>query len=280
MFGWPASASATVRRRVGLAAHAQMQGLEPLQQHPRIEGRHRRPGLPQQHVDVLLDERLRGENDSAEAAPLTVDMLGRRIDDAVRAERERALPQGRREHIVDDEPGARLARDRRDRRDVDHVERRIGRAFEEEHLGVRPHGAPPGVEIEPVDERGLDAETRKEILHHPPARAEQSLGGDDMVAGPHLAHQRGGDRGHAGRRRTRRFRALEGGHAAFEHGDGRIGEARIEEAGRRAREALLAFLGAVIDEALGQKERFGRLAELRAQRARLHEARFGVVLAF
>ena len=254
-----------------------MQGFQPLQQHPGIERRHGRPRLPQQHMDVLLNELFRGEDDPAQAAPLPVDMLGRRIDDAVGAERERALPQRRCKHIVDDEPGARLVRNLRHRRDVDHLKGRIGRAFEEKNLGVRPHGAPPGVEVEPVDEGRFDSEPGKKVLHHPSACAEQGLGGDDMIARPHLAHQRRGDRGHAGCGCARGLRALERGHAALEHGNGRIGKSRIEKAGGRARKALLAFLRAVIKKALGEKERLRGFAELRAQRARLHEARFGVI---
>ncbi|MGY3353856.1 hypothetical protein ACVWZK_000519 [Bradyrhizobium sp. GM0.4] len=44
---------------------------------------------------------------------------------------------------------------------VEHVERRIGRALQEERLGVRLHGALPLVEIEAVDQRGLDAVARQ-----------------------------------------------------------------------------------------------------------------------
>ena len=47
-----------------------------------------------------------------------------------------------------------------------------------------------------------------------------------MVAGPNLAHQRGGDGRHAGRGGARRFGALERAHALLEHRHGRIGEAR------------------------------------------------------
>src|SRR3981189_773579 len=51
------------RRGVGLASDPQMQGFEPLQQHPGVERRHRRAGLPQQHVDVVLDAFLRAQDE-------------------------------------------------------------------------------------------------------------------------------------------------------------------------------------------------------------------------
>ena len=139
--------------RVGLPAHAQVQRLETFQQHPGIEGRHRGAGLPQQHVDVLVDEFLRPENDAAETTALAVDMFGCRIDDAVGAEREGALPQRRREHVVDHQRRAGLMRDLRNRRNVDDLQCRVRWTLEEQGLGIRPYRASPLLEIEPVDER-------------------------------------------------------------------------------------------------------------------------------
>ena len=93
------------------------------------------------------------EDDAAEAAALAVDVLGGRIDHAVGAELERPLPERGREHVVDHQRGARRMRDLGDRGDVDHLERRIGRAFEKEGLGVRPHRVAPLREVGAVDQR-------------------------------------------------------------------------------------------------------------------------------
>src|SRR5260221_11639095 len=65
----------SLRRGLGLRAHAYRQGLQPLQQHPGIERRHRRAGLAHEVMDVLGDERFRGQDDSAEAAALAVDVF-------------------------------------------------------------------------------------------------------------------------------------------------------------------------------------------------------------
>ena len=264
-------------RRVGLPAHAHRQRLQSLEQHPGIERRERRAGLADQVVDVVLDEFLRGEDDAAEAAALAVDVLGGGIDDAVGAELERVLEQRRREHVVDHQRRARRVRDLGDRRDVEHLERRIGRALQEERLGVRPHRLAPLLEVGAVDQRRGDAVARQVLLDHVAAGAEQRLGGDDVVAGPDLAHQRGGDRRHAGRGRARGLRAFERRHALLEHGHGRIGEARILVARLLALEAPLRAQRAVVDVALGEEQRLRGLAELRAQDAGMDQLGLGAV---
>ena len=80
-------------------------------------------------------------------------------------------------------------RDVGDGRDVIDLEARIGRAFEEEELGLRPDGRLPLREIGAVDQRRGDAETRQQIFDHIETGAEQRAGGDDMVAGLHLREQ-------------------------------------------------------------------------------------------
>ena len=159
--------------------------------------------------------------------------------------------------------------------DVDEVERRIGRRLEEERLGVGLHGALPGGRVAAVDQRAGDAEARTQLLRHVEARAEHGARGDDVVAGLEEAQQRGGDGRHAGGGGARGFGAFQQPHALLEHGDGGIGEARIDEARVLVLEAGLGLLGAVVDERLGEEQRLGGLAEGRAQRAAVHQQRLG-----
>ena len=98
-----------------------------------------------------------------------------------------------------------------------------------------------------------------------------------MVAGLQVAKQRRGDGGHAARDGERGLRAFEQAHALLEHGDGRVGVARIDEARILALEARLGRLGVGIDEALGQEQRLGGLGELRAHGAAVHELGRGAV---
>ena len=230
-------------------------------------------------MDMFLDELFRRENDAAEAASLAVDMFGGGIDHAISAELERALPQRRRKDVVDHKRGARAMRDLRHFLQVNHLERRVGRRFKEEGFGIGPHRRAPLREIGPVHERASDAKARQQILHHITAGAEQRPGGDDMVAGPHLSHHRGGNGGHAACGRARGLSAFEGGHARFEHRNGGIGKAGIEIARLLALEARFASLGGVVNEALGEEQGFRGFAELRALAAGLHKAGFRAVFA-
>ena len=93
-----------------------------------------------------------------------------------------------------------------------------------------------------------------------------------MVARLQLAHQRGGNRRHAACRGAGGFGAFEQAHPLLEHGDGRVGIARIDEAGVLPIEARLGRLGRVVDEALGEEEGLRRFAELRTEGATVDEA--------
>ena len=138
---------------LGLLAHPDRQRLQPLEQRPGVEGRQARAGVAEIVVQILVDPLLVGKDDAAEAAALAVDVLGRRIDDDMRAELERLLLQRRGEDIVDDQPRADRVGECGDRGDVDHFERRVGRAFEEEQLRVRPDRLFPVRDVGAVDQR-------------------------------------------------------------------------------------------------------------------------------
>ena len=227
----------------------------------------------------MVDDDLLGRQDAtAEHAALAVNVLGRRIDDDVGAELERALVERRREHVVDDELGAGRVRDLGHRGDVVDLQGRIGRRLHEEHLGVLRHRLLPLVDVLAVDQREGDAEAREPFLDHPAAGAEQGLRRDHMVAQADEAHQRGRHRRHAGRGRTRGLGAFERGHAALEHAHGRVRIARIDVARDFAGKARLAIFCARVEVALRQEQGFRHLAELRAQRAGVHQAGLGAVI--
>jgi hypothetical protein len=82
-------------------------------------------------------------------------------------------------------------RDLGDRRDIIDFERRIGRRFEEEYLGVGPHRLLPLIEVRAVDQRCFHPVARRQRLDHPAARAEQCLCRNDVVTGLNLTKDGG-----------------------------------------------------------------------------------------
>src|SRR5207244_498639 len=86
-----------------------------------------------------------------------------------------------------------------------------------------------------------------------------------------------GDRCHSGRGRARGGRAFERHHALLEHGDGRVGEARILIAGLLVLEALFRAERGLVDVALREIKRLAGLRELRAQDTGMHELGFGAI---
>src|SRR5271169_864389 len=86
-----------------LPVDPELERLEPLQQQPGIERAQRRPSMPVEETEIVLDELLRRQDGTPETAPLAVDVLGRRIDDDVGAERQWRLQERGSKDVVDDE---------------------------------------------------------------------------------------------------------------------------------------------------------------------------------
>jgi hypothetical protein len=73
------------------------------------------------------------------------------------------------------------------------------------------------------------------------ARAEPGARRDHMVAGLGQTHQRGGDRGHAGRARPRGRPARQRRQALLDHGDGRMGDERTDDILNSASDATVVL---------------------------------------
>ena len=219
-------------RRIGLPAYAQVQRLQALQQHPGVERRHRRAGLPQQHVDIVLNElspnRESRRRDSGPARRCAWSPNRRRSRRRARAGSATAVWRTRYRPPALPPPHGRSRRPRRCRslQGSDWSGFRGKTTLVLGRTALRHWSrSTPSTRVDG------DAEPRQEVLDHPAAGAEHRLGGDDVVAGLDLADQGGVDRGHTARGRPRRLGAFERGHAIFEHRDGRIGEPGIEVSG-------------------------------------------------
>ena len=219
---------------------------------------------------VLVDVFRRAEDDAAEAATLAVDVLGGGIDHDVGAEFERPLQQRRREHVVDDHLRAGGVAEIAHRLEIDDAQAGIGRRFKQHDLGRLAQRLAPLAEVAAVDELGLDAPLRQDLLDDVVAGAEQGIGRHHPVARLHQACDRSEHCGHAAGGGARGFGAFQQRHALLEHRDRWVAEAAIDEAGLRIVERRLRLFRGLIDVAGGHVDRLGGLGMLRARQAAMH----------
>ena len=188
-------------------------------------------------------------------------MLCRRIDNDIGAKLQRVLGNRGGEYIVDDDLRARRMRHLGDSLDIDKVQHRVGGRFEEHQLCWRRQRGAPLVEIGAIDKFGGDAPAWQDVMKNGIAGAEQGAAGDDPVAGVQLARQCGKDTGHTGAGGEASFRPFKRGQPVLKHGHCRVAIARIDIAVGLTGKGGGGFLGAVIDIAGIQKQRFACFLE-------------------
>ena len=156
--------------------------------------------------------------------------LGGRVNDDVGPVLDRPAEIGSGERVVDDERQARFMGDCRDALDVDHDAAGVGEIFDEDRLALRRQAFAEIFRVARIDEMAGPAE----LLERQPELGERAAieiaRGDEFVARLHQGEEGqelrrvarcGGDRGAA---------ALERGDPFLEHGDGRVGQPRIDVA--------------------------------------------------
>jgi hypothetical protein len=197
------------------------------------------------------------------------------MHDDVGAVRERLAEVGRSRGVVHDERDARLARDRADRGDIDHVDRGVAEGFGEDRLGIRLDRAAKILRVVGIDHRRLDADLAEVHAEHRDRAAVELRGRDDVVALLEDVEERH----HLGRLprggRHRRAPALDRGHALLEDRGRRIRKPRVDVAERLQVEEARGVVGVVEDVRRRLVERNGARAGLRVGNlARVQAQRF------
>ena len=155
----------------------------------------------------LPDEVRAARDDPGDDVAVAGQELGRRLDDQVRAELERAADVRRGERVVDDVGRAVLVGEAGDRCVVGHDGRRVG-----DRLGVDDAGRRRGDRgrrgrvVGHVGEVDADPEPREGVDELRPRRAVGGQRRHDPVAGLQLRGERGMDGAHAGGERDARPR--------------------------------------------------------------------------
>ena len=156
--------------------------------------------------------------------------LRRRMNDEVGAVLDRPAEIRGRQRVVDDQRDACPMRDFGDALDVDDNAAGVGEVLDEDRLALRGQRLAEILRLGRVDEMAGPAELLERQAELRERAAVEIARRDELVAGPHQREEgqelrrvprRGGDRGAA---------ALEGREPFFQHGDGRVGQPRIDVA--------------------------------------------------
>ena len=134
-------------RVLAVALHPHGEGLHPAQHEPRVERPRDRAERLLQEAEALRDRRVVRAREAADDVRVAAEVLRRRVEDDVGAERERLLEIRRGEGVVDDEDRAGRVGGVRDRADVDEVEQRVRRGLDPDEarpLVDAPHASSSG----------------------------------------------------------------------------------------------------------------------------------------
>ena len=197
-----------LQRILALPVGTQVQRFQSFQHNPGVEGGKRRPGVALERHERLGNPFFRTADRPGQHPALSVHQLGRRIRHDIRAELHRALQHAGGEGVVHHADDPARAGEAADMFEVHHVECRIGRRFEEEHLCFGANGGFPGIVVRAVDRGRGNAELGQQHVRQPAARAERGACGDDVIARLQLAQQCRGHRGHPARLRAAALRPL------------------------------------------------------------------------
>ena len=192
-----------------------------LGQRRKLAARRRRPSQ---------SKRARIDEHAADHDAVAGQELGRRVEDEVGAVVERPHQVGRRERRVDEQRQPVLVRERRDARDVEHVEPGIAERLAEQQPRLRPDRRAPGVEVARIDERRLDAEARQRVVEQVVRAAVQRARRDDVRARAHAASRSRGAAPPVRSRSRSRRRRLRARRCAPRAPRRRVGDARIDVA--------------------------------------------------
>jgi hypothetical protein len=180
-------------------------------------------------VDAV-DQLLAAGEGAAERVGVTAEELRGGVDHEVGAERERLLVDRRRERVVDDHDRAALVRGRRQRLDVDHLQRRVGRRLQVQHVATAGDRLLDRLVVLRVAEVDVDLLARQDVDEDLVRAAVGVLHGDDARARAEQREQRAGDGRHAGGEADRVLGVLEVGDLPLERAHRRVRVARVDVA--------------------------------------------------
>ncbi|EXI74800.1 MAG: hypothetical protein AW07_01411 [Candidatus Accumulibacter sp. SK-11] len=243
-----------MQRIAAMLAQPDVQAVQILEDARRARAvEHRTEEHARSGVDVveLANEFARRDDAAGDTVTGAVDELGQAVDDDIGA-----VTQGRQDHwregIVNHQPGTGGVRDGGELRQVADLQERIAERFAVEDPGPWRHRCTHCVHVAQIDEAGVHAETRQQVLQQGIGAAVNAAAADDLVTGGTQRHQGRADRTHPGSHDLRRFAVLHPFQRTRQVLVGRVEMARVEEAALDlVLEKLLHSLGA--EEGVGRR---------------------------
>ena len=184
------------------------------------------------------------DDHAADRGAVAADVLGRRVDDHVRAVIERPADH-RRRRVVDDQRHAELLADGRNLGDREDVQLRIGQGLRIVGPGPFVGRAAERLGILGIDEAHLDAHGLEGVGEEIPGAAVEVGRADDVVAGLGDVLDRDRGRGLAGAHRQGGGAAFHGRDALLEHIAGRVHDPGVDIAELFQGEEVDGVFGAV-----------------------------------
>ena len=184
------------------------------------------------------------DDEAADRGAVAAEIFGRRINDDGRAVIER-LGQDRRGGIVHDQRNPERAPDRRDLRDREGDQLRVGQSLGVIGAGARVGGFAEVLRIDRIDEAHLDPLVLHRVGEQVPGAPIEVGRGDHVVAHPREVLDRKSRSRLAARERQPRDAPFERGDALLEHVGGRIHDPGIDVAELLEREQVGGVLGAL-----------------------------------
>ncbi|CAM5665895.1 hypothetical protein SSPIM334S_07589 [Streptomyces spiroverticillatus] len=235
------------RRVLAVPVHAYGEGLDPAQHQPGVEGTGDGTHRVLMEHQLLGDSGVVGDERTPDDVRVPAHVLGGRVHDDVRAQRDRLLEVGAGEGVVDDELRARRVRDLRDGGDVRDPEQRVGGRLDPHDLRTGRERGPDRRRVGGVGDRPLHAPARDDLGEEPEGAAVRVVRDDDVVAGRQERTQQAVLGSQPRSEGEPAPAALQGGEVLLQGGAGRVGAAAVLVTAAQAPDPVLLVRRHLVD---------------------------------
>ncbi len=174
----------------GMSLHPQLQGLQPLEEDPGIEGAHGWTGGTQKTIDIGPNQIFGTDHCTTDRAPLSINILGCRVDDDIGPQRQRLLERRGAEDVIDRQQCTVAVGQLGQRPNIPNLGQGIGGGLKKEEPGIGADRLLPLREFRKRDITHLDTKLRHELVEEDHRTAKDTARDHHMV--PRLQYPHAG----------------------------------------------------------------------------------------